>query len=108
MPSVTKKRVPITPASVGDEYDYVVGVDTHAATHSYAIVVAPTGALVGEQSFPTTPAGVARACDWIARRTGGDVTGVLIRRRHWLVRCDLGRGTRQGRLPGGRGAHAAP
>ena len=78
MPSVTKKRVPITPASVGDEYDYVVGVDTHAATHSYAIVVAPTGALVGEQSFPTTPAGVARACDWIARRTGGDVTGVLI------------------------------
>ncbi len=48
MPSVTKKRVPITPASVGDEYDYVVGVDTHAATHSYAIVVAPTGALVSE------------------------------------------------------------
>lgn len=48
MPSVTNKRVPITPSSVGDEYeyDYVVGVHTHAATHSYAIVTAPTGALV--------------------------------------------------------------
>ncbi|MBA3780267.1 MAG: hypothetical protein H0X12_00195 [Nocardioides sp.] len=46
MPSVTNKPVPITPTSVSDEYDYVVGVDTHAATHSYAIVTAPTGALV--------------------------------------------------------------
>jgi len=78
MPSVTNKPVPITPTSVGDEYDYVVGVDTHAATHSYAIVTAPTGALVDERTFPTTPAGVARARDWIARRTGGDVSGVLI------------------------------
>lgn len=78
MPSVTNKYASITPASVGDEDDYVVGVDTHAATHSYAIVAAPTGALVDEQTFPTTPVGVTRACDWIARRSGGDVSGVLI------------------------------
>lgn len=78
MPRVTNKSVPITPPSVGDAYDYVVGVDTHAATHSYAIIAAPTGALVEEQTFPTTPAGVARAREWIARRTDGDVSGVLI------------------------------
>ncbi len=78
MPSVTNKRVPITAAILGDEYDYVVGVDTHAATHSYAIITAPTGALVDEQTFPTTPAGIARACEWISRRTGGEVSGVLI------------------------------
>jgi hypothetical protein len=31
---------------VADIYRYVVGVDTHAATHSYAIVGAPNGALI--------------------------------------------------------------
>jgi transposase len=34
------------PATVADIYRYVVGVDTHAATHSYAIVGAPNGALI--------------------------------------------------------------
>lgn len=78
MSSVTNMPAPITPSRVSEAYDYIVGVDTHAATHCYAIVTAPTGILVDEQTFPTTPAGVARACDWLARRTGGDVTGVLI------------------------------
>lgn len=48
------------PATVADFYRYVVGVDTHAATHSYAIV-ARTGALIDEASFPTNPAGLRRA-----------------------------------------------
>ncbi|UUZ43859.1 IS110 family transposase [Janibacter limosus] len=64
--------------TVADFYRYVVGVDTHAATHSYAIVAAPNGALVDQASFPTTPAGLRRARDWIARRTDGDLDGVLI------------------------------
>lgn len=53
-------------------------VDTHAATHSYAIVTAPNGALVDQATFPTTPAGLRRVRDWIGRRTDGDLDGVLI------------------------------
>ena len=66
------------PAIVADIYRFVVGVDTHAATHSYAIVTAPNGALVDQATFPTNPAGLRRARDWIGRRTGGDLDGVLI------------------------------
>ena len=65
-------------ATVSDFYRFVVGVDTHAATHSFAIVAAPNGALVDQASFPTTLAGLRRARDWIARRTNGDLDGVLI------------------------------
>lgn len=66
------------PATVADIYRYVVGVDTHAATHSYAIVGAPNGALIDQATFPTTPAGLRRARDWIGRRTSGDLDGVLV------------------------------
>lgn len=66
------------PVTVADLYRYVVGVDTHAATHSYAIVAAPSGALVDQAIFPATPAGLRRARDWIGRRTGGDLESVLI------------------------------
>ena len=66
------------PATAGDFYRYIVGVDTHAATHSYAIVMAPTGAVIDQATFPTTPAGLRRARDWIGRRTDGDVDGVLV------------------------------
>ncbi len=65
------------PATVADLYRYVVGVDTHAATHSYAIIAA-SGALLDQAAFPTTPAGVRRARDWIGRRTQGDLDSVLI------------------------------
>ncbi|KGN39265.1 transposase IS116 [Knoellia subterranea KCTC 19937] len=66
------------PATVADHYRYVIGVDTHAATHSYAIVAASGGALLDQSTFPTTPAGLRRARDWIGRRTDGDLDGVLI------------------------------
>lgn len=66
------------PPIVTDIYRYVVGVDTHAATHTYAIVAATTGALLDQATFPTTPAGLRRARDWIGRRTGGDLDGVLV------------------------------
>lgn len=66
------------PATVADIYRYVVGVDTHAATHSYAIVTAVSGALVDGATFPTTPAGLRRARDWIGRRTDGHLDAVLI------------------------------
>lgn len=66
------------PATVGDFYRYVVGIDTHAATHSYAIVASPNGALVDQATFPTSQAGLRRARDWIGRRTEGDLGAVLI------------------------------
>ena len=66
------------PATVGDFYQYVVGVDTHAATHSYAIIEAPNGGLIDQNAFPTSPAWLRRAREWITRRTEGDLGGVLI------------------------------
>jgi transposase len=60
-------------STVADCYRFVVGVDTHAATHSYAIIAAPNGALVDQGTFPTSPAGLRRARDWIARRTQDDL-----------------------------------
>lgn len=65
------------PATVAETYRYVIGVDTHAATHTYAIVES-SGALLDQATFPTTPAGLRRARDWIARRTEGDLDSVLI------------------------------
>lgn len=65
------------PATVADLYKYVVGVDTHAATHSYAIVTA-SGALLDQATFPTSSAGLRRARDWIGRRTEGDLDAVLV------------------------------
>lgn len=67
---------------VAETYRYVIGVDTHARHHVYALVEACTGAEVDHRAFPTTNAGLLRATDWIARRTGqatgGDLDAVLI------------------------------
>jgi len=63
--------------TVADCYQYVVGVDTHAATHTYAVVAAH-GMVIDRVTFPTTAAGLRRARDWIARRTEGDLGGVLV------------------------------
>lgn len=64
--------------SVSEVYELVVGVDTHAKVHQYAIVVAGTGRVVGEAGFPTSGPGLARAVAWIGRRTAGDLDSVLI------------------------------
>lgn len=65
---------------VADQFRYVVGVDTHAATHTYTILES-SGRLIDQQQFPTSPtspAGLARAIDWIGRRTEGDLDTTLI------------------------------
>lgn len=51
---------------------FVVGVDTHAKTHVYAIVTA-TGQLLQTRDFPATGAGINRAIAWVARHTGADL-----------------------------------
>lgn len=53
-------------------HPFVVGVDTHARNHVYAILDASNGALLDTQSFPTTSAGISRAIAWVARRTNAD------------------------------------
>lgn len=51
---------------------FVVGVDTHARNHVYAILAPATGALLATRSFPTTAAGIRRALAWVARHTEAD------------------------------------
>jgi transposase len=59
-------------AQVAQQFKYIIGVDTHAATHAYAVLASTTGAVVGQAQFPASPAGVKRAADWIARRAPED------------------------------------
>lgn len=58
---------------VAHSHPYVVGVDTHARTHTLAILVAATAELVDTEEFPATGRGMDRAVAWAARRTGGDL-----------------------------------
>ncbi len=57
---------------------YVVGVDTHARTHTFAILVAGTGELLATEQFPATEAGMDRAVAWVARRTDGDLATLWV------------------------------
>lgn len=59
---------------VSRAHPYVVGVDTHARTHTLAIVSAVTGESLDCEQFPATAAGMDRALDWVGRRTGGDLS----------------------------------
>jgi transposase len=58
---------------VAHAHPFVVGVDTHARTHTFAVLVAGTGELIATEQFPATDAGIDRAIGWTARRTGGDL-----------------------------------
>lgn len=57
---------------VAQSRPFVIGVDTHAKTHTYAVVETASGQLLGCQQFPTTPPGIARAITWAARLTRGE------------------------------------
>lgn len=50
-------------------HPFVVGVDTHARNHVYAIIDSSNGALLDTQSFPVSSTGINRAVNWVARRT---------------------------------------
>lgn len=62
---------------VAELFEHVVGIDTHARTHTYCLIVARTGAVVDSATFPTTKAGNARAISWIVRRTNGSVLAAV-------------------------------
>jgi transposase len=63
---------------VADQYQLVIGVDTHAANHALAIVATATGAAVDQANFPASTAGLDRARAWITRRAGERATLVVI------------------------------
>jgi transposase len=63
---------------VSDEYAFVIGVDTHAASHTFALVAGGTGALLDNTVFPTSTTGLLRAQSWLDRRAEGAPTLVVI------------------------------
>ena len=65
-------------AIVADQYDFVIGVDTHAASHTLALITASTGVVSQQAQFPTSPAGLRRAVGWIQRHTQQAATLVVI------------------------------
>ncbi|MBA4867355.1 IS110 family transposase [Streptomyces sp. PSKA54] len=62
---------------VAELFEYVVGIDTHARTHTYCVLACATGAVVDTATFPTSKAGQTRAVSWITRRTGGSVLAAV-------------------------------
>lgn len=63
---------------VAHTYQFVIGVDTHARTHTYVILAAATGEVLDTSQFPVTHAGMSRAIAWVARRTGGDLAALWV------------------------------
>lgn len=62
---------------VAQAYDYVIGADTHAQTHTVCITASGTGEVLGTRTFPTTSAGLNRCCGWITRTTEGRVLAAV-------------------------------
>lgn len=62
---------------VREKYAYVIGIDTHSRTHTYAIINTNTGARERCEAFPVTPAGMRRAIAWIGRNTIGEVLAAV-------------------------------
>ena len=62
---------------VANTFAYVIGVDTHARTHTLTVVEAPTGARLDTSVFPTTAAGLSRAVAWMGLGSSG-LADVLI------------------------------
>jgi transposase len=56
---------------LADEVDYVIGVDTHRDQHTLAVVVSPTGAVVGQSSIQTDRRGYEAALEVAVRHADG-------------------------------------
>jgi len=71
---------------LADLVDVVIGVDTHKHTHTAAVVVAATGAMVAQVTVAATPAGYRQLLKlageqpgrrvWAIEGTGGDGAGL--------------------------------
>lgn len=80
---------------------FVVGVDTHAKNHVYAIISTATGALLQTRDFPTTSAGINRALAWVARLTGADLATL------WVIEGTASYGALLAGAAGAAGYHVA-
>lgn len=56
---------------VAEHYQFVIGVDTHAASHAFAIIDAVHAGVLTQAEFPATGSGLGRAVAWAARGTDG-------------------------------------
>ncbi|KBZ57139.1 hypothetical protein K875_05657 [Mycobacterium [tuberculosis] TKK-01-0051] len=65
-------------AIVAHAHPFVIGVDTHARTHTLAVLVAATGEPVVSEQFPATAAGMDRAVAWAARHTDGEMATLWV------------------------------
>lgn len=63
---------------VAHAHPFVIGVDTHARTHTLAVLVAATGEPVATAQFPTTDAGMGRAVSWATRHTNGEMATLWV------------------------------
>lgn len=63
---------------VAHAHPFVIGVDTHARSHTIAILAASTGEPIATEQFPSTAAGIDRAIAWAARRTAGDLAALWV------------------------------
>ena len=57
---------------VAELYRFVVGVDTHAKTHTFAVIDTRTGKEVGVRDYPVTAKGMGRAVTWALSVAGGE------------------------------------
>jgi transposase len=80
---------------VAQTYEHVMGIDTHARTHTLALIQARTGALLDTRTFPTTPAGLSRAVTWITRR---DPRALLVTQGIGSYGAGLAKGAARGGL----------
>jgi hypothetical protein len=93
---------------VAYSHPFVVGVDTHARKHVFAVIAAASGERIDNRDFPATGAGINRAIGWVARRTEADLATL------WVIEGAasygaVGRGCCSCRLPGCRShAHGCP
>jgi transposase len=62
---------------LAEKVDYVIGVDTHRDQHTLAVVAAPSGAVVAQQSVPADARGYREAVRFVAGHADG--------RRVWAI-----------------------
>lgn len=67
----------MTMVTLAKLYAFVVGVDTHARTHTYTVLTAEREH-IDTATFPNTQPGRSRAIAWVGRRTGGDLATLWV------------------------------
>jgi hypothetical protein len=63
-------------AMLADLVELVIGVDTHKHTHTAAVVIAATGAVVAQATMPATPAGYRQLLQLASQQPGQRVWAI--------------------------------